>query len=140
MELLLNLFWLMLAVPALWYWRHEPAFARKASGFERFRPFVLIGCTLMLLFPVISATDDMRAMGQVMEERAPSERILKQYAGGEKSHSHLSGDGTYPATLVYSLAVAPTHQICGQVVAHPILLPEQTLLGGMSCRAPPALS
>lgn len=127
----------MLAVPAFWYWRHEPAYARNSRGIDRVRPFVLLGCALMLLFPVISATDDLQAMGQVMEERAPTERIIKQFAGGEKSHSHLSGDGTLPATLAYSLSLSPNHQICGLVLIHPVLLPEQTLPGGMSCRAPP---
>jgi hypothetical protein len=138
MELLLNLFWLMLILPALWLWRREPAYCHSSRGLDRVRPFVLLGCVLMLLFPVVSATDDMRAMGQAMEESTPVERIVKQFAGGEKSHSHLSGDGTLPAHLVYSLSLYPNHEICGQVLTQPALLPEQSLPGGLTCRAPPA--
>jgi hypothetical protein len=137
MELLLNLFWITLALPAIWLWCQKPARAQTSWPFERLRVFVLLSCTLMLLFPVISATDDMRAMGQVLEESGSTERVVKQFAGGERSHSRLSGDGTLPVHLKYALTLYPNEEICGQVSVEPTLLPEQALPGGLSCRAPP---
>jgi hypothetical protein len=138
MELLLNLFWITLALPAIWLWCHKPARTQDSGPFEHLRVFVLLSCLLMLLFPVISATDDMRAMGQVLEESAPTERVVKQFAGGERSHSRLSGDGTLPVQLKYALTLFPNEEICGQVSVNPTLLPEQALLGGLTCRAPPS--
>ena len=137
MELLLNLFWITLALPAVWLWCQKPVRTQGSWRFERLRLFVLLSCLLMLLFPVISATDDMRAMGQVLEEAGPTERVVKQFAGGQKSHSHLSGDGTLPVHLKYALTLYPNQEICGQVSVDPTLLPEQALLGGLTCRAPP---
>lgn len=60
MELILNLFWLMLTVPALWLW-HK----RGLRSDQNKRPCLLLlslGCLLVLLFPVISASDDLRAI------------------------------------------------------------------------------
>jgi hypothetical protein len=72
MELLLNLLWLLLVVPAAWVW------LRRYRGSDSLRCVLTLGCALILLFPVISATDDLRAMRQEMEEPGPSKRTLKQ--------------------------------------------------------------
>jgi len=137
MELFLNLFWITLALPAVWLWSQKPAGTPEWGRFARLRLLVVLSCLLMLLFPIVSATDDMRAMGQVLEESAPSERVVKQFAGSEKSHSHLSGDGTLPAHVGYALTLYPNEEICGQVSVRSTELPEQILLGGSTCRAPP---
>lgn len=71
MELFLNLCWLSLLLPASLLWRQ-----RTASSDSR-RPLVFVcalGCALILLFPVISATDDLHAMRPEMEE---SERAIR---------------------------------------------------------------
>lgn len=66
MELFLNLCWLTLLLPAYWLWR------RSASSRPWTRAsFVIIctlGCALVMLFPIISASDDLHAVGQAMEE------------------------------------------------------------------------
>ena len=66
MELFLNLCWLALLLPAYSLWRR-----RTWSGRSRHASLVFIctlGCVLVLLFPVISASDDLHAIGQEMEE------------------------------------------------------------------------
>jgi len=71
MELLLNLAWLLLALPAYWLW----CCSRNAPG--RFRPcrsLLALGCMLVVLFPVVSATDDLRAMRAELEESPSSKR------------------------------------------------------------------
>jgi hypothetical protein len=133
MELLLNLLWLTLALPAIWMWRREPVFARGHRRFARTRPFVLLGCALMLLFPVVSATDDIQAMRQEMEESSPS-RVVR--SGGEKSQPGLSSAGSSPALLSSSWLV-PKHEACGQVVVVAVQLLEQTCFLSHSSRAPP---
>jgi len=67
MELLLNIAWLLLALPAYWLWRtatRGPK-ARRSSSV-----LVVLGCTLAILFPVVSASDDIQAMRPEMEEAA----------------------------------------------------------------------
>src|SRR5215831_12850116 len=92
MELLLNLAWLLLALPAYWLWRERGAM--RKSGFQC---LLALGCLLVVLFPVISATDDLQAMRTEMEESSgASKRTLRQ-ASGEKSNF---SSGQNPALIV----------------------------------------
>jgi hypothetical protein len=69
MELFLNLLWLLLAVPAVWIWRK--ATCRQAHSTGQSRQCVLIlACLLIMLFPVVSASDDLQAMRPEVEESA----------------------------------------------------------------------
>lgn len=82
MELLLNLAWLLLALPAYWLWRSSrtaPA-RRKATSLQS---LLALGCLLVILFPVISATDDLLAVRNEMEEAPASKRSVRQ-TGHEK--------------------------------------------------------
>jgi hypothetical protein len=73
MELLLNLAWLLLALPAYWLWRRTSS--RKFSSLQC---LLALGCLLVVLFPVVSATDDLRVMRAEMEESPGSKRNLRQ--------------------------------------------------------------
>ena len=134
MELLLNLFWLTLAVPAVWMWRHESACARDRRRFDRIRPFLLLGCVLMLLFPVVSATDDLHAMRQEMEE-SPSKRMVKQ-AGGDKSFAGLSNPRAL-AALILPVSLGPSDEVCGRVLLVSAVLPQPARSKERASRAPP---
>ena len=68
MELLLNLIWLALAVGALLGFvgnRHGCALTAQAPGR---RSLVALACVVVLLFPVISASDDLHPAQAVVEE------------------------------------------------------------------------
>jgi hypothetical protein len=136
MELLLNILWLMLALPAIWLWRRDPAYARSSRRLGYLCPLVLLGCILVLLFPVVSATDDLHAMRQEMEESSPSRRAVKP-TGSDKSQSGLSGFGTLPAHIVYLFSVVPSNEACGYVLTKSARLPEPAQLATCSSRAPP---
>jgi hypothetical protein len=133
MELLLNLVWLMLALPAIWLWRREAVRPRRL---DRLRSVLLLSCILVLLFPVISATDDLHAMRAEMEESSLSKRTVKQSAG-ENSSGWLAGAGAASAQLHSRSSLCPGNQACGHISAHLLLLPEQAYLGTRPCRAPP---
>jgi hypothetical protein len=135
MELLLNLLWLTLALPALWMWRHESVRAQNCRYFARFRPFLLFGCVLMLLFPVVSATDDLHALRQEMEESSPTKRVVRSTAG-DKSPAWLSKAGAL-AVLISPLLFSPSNEACGQVRVVSVLLPKPAHLHQRSSRAPP---
>jgi hypothetical protein len=84
MELLLNLAWLLLALPAYWLWRASRT--THASGtFGSLQCLLALGCLLVVLFPVVSATDDLRAMRAEMEESPSSKRTIRQASGDKAS-------------------------------------------------------
>lgn len=89
MELFLNLCWLSLLMPAYLLWRQRiisPS-PRSRCGRSSVPPLVflcILGCALVLLFPVISASDDLHAMRAEMEESSPCKRTVCQ-AGGDRT-------------------------------------------------------
>ena len=98
MELLLNLTWLLLAVPAYWLWRRHQSARRLRSV----QCLLALGCMLVILFPVISASDDLVAMRAEMEESPVSKRSVHP-AGSDKaplSHAHWHG---WAALAAYAL-------------------------------------
>ncbi len=70
MESLLNAFWLLTAAGAITFWYYGSGRARAARLRKQalFSQFVVLGCALILLFPVISVTDDLHAQQAVMED------------------------------------------------------------------------
>ena len=77
MELLLNLAWLLLALPAFWLWRDSRSVPR-GRRFTALQCLLALGCMLVVLFPIVSATDDLRAMRNEMEESPASKRTIRQ--------------------------------------------------------------
>jgi hypothetical protein len=135
MELLLNIVWLTLALPAIWMWRHESVCPTDGCRLHRIRPFLLFSCVLVLLFPVISATDDLHAMRQEIEESSPSKRMVKQ-AVGDKSAVGLSISGALPA-WISPVPFGPNYELCGLVSTMSLLLPQQAYSTEHASRAPP---
>ncbi len=84
MELLLNLVWLLLALPAYWLWRNSKI-ASSRRRCTSLQCLLALGCMLVILFPVISATDDLRAMRAEMEESPASKRSARQSSGEKPS-------------------------------------------------------
>ena len=84
MELLLNLAWLLLALPAFWLWRGTRSAPRRRK-FSAFQCLLALGCMLVILFPVVSATDDLRAMRNEMEESPASKRTIRQASNDKVS-------------------------------------------------------
>jgi hypothetical protein len=107
MELFLNLAWLLLAVPALWLWRGSrslPRAHRVSSG----QCLLVLGCVLAILFPVISATDDLCAMRAELEESPVSKRIVLQPCGDKASaryHGVQSPSALLGASLPFGLGM-----------------------------------
>ena len=75
MELLLNLAWLLLALPAYWLWLDRRGV--RTRRFSRWQCLLTLGCMLIVLFPVISATDDLCAMRAELEESPAGKHSLR---------------------------------------------------------------
>jgi hypothetical protein len=133
MELLLNLVWLLLAFPAFWVWR----IAKNRPGPSQPSRYcwLTLACILILLFPVVSATDDLLAIRPEMEE-ANSQDALGNPHHGKLLTSVRAAHNSYasPATLC---SVGPEPAISG-LVAQPTMLPlANHLVITRAGRAPP---
>ena len=88
MELFLNLCWLALLLPAYTLWQRRTSPDRSARGSLIF--VCTLGCVLVLLFPVISASDDLHAIGSTMEESKRSFQRSGHGGGALHSVAHSS--------------------------------------------------
>jgi len=116
MELFLNLCWLSLLVPAYLLWRERLAAAAEGRGkgpAARTLVFVCaLGCALVLLFPVISASDDLHAMRAEMEESSPGKRSVSQAPGEKGSVWHNRWQNPPAAvTATLSLGFIPENRL-----------------------------
>ncbi len=100
MELVLNLAWLLLALPAYWLWR------RSVRRFGPLQCLLALGCALVLLFPVISASDDLHVMRAEMEDSV-SKRTVRQ-SGSDRNSAWINRLQGPPARVASPLRlVAP---------------------------------
>lgn len=133
MELLLNLAWLLLALPAYWLWRgsRTAAAGRKLSSVQC---LLALACMLVILFPVVSATDDLRAMRNEMEESPASKRSVRhashERASGWKWHNPPALASTATSLLVHNDGRQPVLTLCVCAPAAPVSV--------RAGRAPPA--
>jgi hypothetical protein len=103
MELLLNLLWLLLAVPAYCLWQNARDVQDRPS-LNSLQCLLALGCALVLLFPVVSATDDLHAMRAEMEES--SKRSIR-IAGSEKTSAGQNRWHNPPAAVAEFVAMVP---------------------------------
>jgi hypothetical protein len=70
MEVFLNSIWLVVAIGAFLFWQTEREPEHREHN-SRYR-FLALACALILLFPVISLTDDLHAEQAAMEDSSRS--------------------------------------------------------------------
>ncbi|HYM07831.1 MAG TPA: hypothetical protein VEU11_14845 [Terriglobales bacterium] len=134
MELLLNLLWLTLVLPAVLIWRRQSARAKSFWHPRSYRAVVLLGCLMVLLFPVISATDDLHPIRNEIEESNPSRRAAKQAPAHQTPDWNM---GPPPAYLVEISWSVPDNEGCESVSEYLAVPPERVFLSPGGCRAPP---
>lgn len=136
METALNIVWLLLLLPALWlYRRQKPNRLAPGSCLARFAPLLTLGCVLVLLFPVISASDDLHAT-QFVTEDPGSQRRVKQLAAHRSIT--VSKSGSVLVQAVASLSSQHYEQVCGQVYVAPPFFAGEIAVSELASRAPPS--
>lgn len=133
MELLLNLAWLLLMVPAFLLWRSS----RSGSGAHK-SSFVLLvlACTLTILFPVVSASDDIQAMRPEIEEASSRDAISNPHNSRLLASLPQSSGGS--ALLIVFQPPQPEFRDYAGIVPLQFTEPETCLVRTSSGRAPPA--
>lgn len=131
MELLLNLLWLLLALPAVWIWRE----ARHAqSRIDSRRSLLLLACIVILLFPIVSASDDLQAMRPEVEESVSRDALRQDQGCCHAAQCDHSGCGL---ALHLPPVILPGLASCGHVVALQVVSPVGVLVVAEAGRAPP---
>ena len=134
MELTLNLLWLLLTVPAFWLWQKAESGCARTKRHSMSR-LLILGCVLVVLFPVISATDDLQAMRPEMEETGT------RNTPGDSHHGKLS-TSTDDTIQSFALLAAPFRLILVALVSR-LAIQDQVpalialVVPTLSGRAPP---
>ncbi len=76
MELALNLVWLVVCAFALGWWLHQSR-VRQIDRHAIIKGLLVLACILVIVFPVISASDDLCAMAAPMEDSFSLVRRVK---------------------------------------------------------------
>jgi hypothetical protein len=135
MEIALNVVWLLLVLPAIWiYRRQEPGRGALGTCHGRFAPLLILGCVLVLLFPVISATDDLQAMRFDMEEPGP-QRWVRQLDVDQSGSVFRPGGVLVQANSL--LCGQHPDTVCGRVYLAPLPFAGETTVSELASRAPP---
>jgi hypothetical protein len=122
MELALNLFWVLLTALMLFAWvRFAPC-----GGLNRRRQALALALLVLLLFPVISVTDDL----QTSQNFAEADCCLKRHDAMASPHSLLPSFDALPSSAftgicLRALGVASPAQLFVPPVQHLVLHPIQ---------------
>ncbi len=139
MELLLNVFWLLLALAsfALWWTKWTPSGRARGDRRELRDGAVSLACVLFLLFPVISLTDDLHEVPAVAEESRAARRTLLICKGSQTGSDSEKHAASFAETQVWQFLL-PARTVIGHLVAAdappPLAVPDRPFHG----RAPPA--
>jgi hypothetical protein len=139
MELLLNLAWLAIAVGsyAIVGWRLACARSTKASGPNRLQCIVALSCSLAILFPVISLTDDLHEMQATLEEASSTRLVIKQCGVSHSLTSARALHSTYCVAPPFATVVSWT--VLGRVATQEVSRPAAGNRVSTPIRAPPFL-
>jgi hypothetical protein len=135
MELLLNLLWLTLALLALGSCCRVSRWSGKTN---RSRAFVLTGCLLALVFPVVSASDDLNALRTEMEEGNSGNRSAKK---STPYRSSILGNDDFGFVLTGRVGLGPLEwNSQEQISEYRCRCSQQASVAIPESRAPPILS
>jgi hypothetical protein len=132
-ELVLNLLWVLISAAAVYGWMGRPHDCPRRR--DLLRDAMVLGCILWLLFPIISASDDLCVNSDAVEEWTSFSRRTKV------SPSPALSTGAFVALPVSLVAVlVPALALLGLVIADSLPIPSSVLVRREHGRSPPALS
>ena len=137
MELLLNLVWLVIAAGAIVLWIRQRRRGAAAGTACVFLEAVALSCALAVLFPAISATDDLHAAQLAVEASDVARKALRSMntvsSSGAVDRLHF-----LPAVLLLALAAVSLRRKLPGMMTEPRFLLLYTELSPLfEGRAPP---
>lgn len=131
MEVLLNICWFLLIAPGAVLWVRSRANSRPLQS------AAALACSLILLFPVVSVSDDLRAVCQEMEECGASKRVITKAGSAiPGSQDHF---GYFPAIGTATVSIHACDEPSDDIRGAERLLPKLTVGSAQRGRAPPFL-
>ena len=137
-ELVLNLFWIALALPAYWLWRRQSHCVPGSWRISSWQCILVLGCILMLLFPVVSATDDLHFIRPESEELSRTRRVARA-AASDRVVNWTGAVGPQPAVLLAASITTPSASDSFLATTVSPLLPIERALTCFGTRAPPVV-
>ena len=134
LELLLNIVWVLVVTASLLVWRRFSS-ANEHSSRRPVTALVALVCILVLLFPVISATDDLHVAEFAMEDSG--RKVLRHLLPDSSSGIHASHAAFAPPVPLFCLAIPLALTVVP--IQQPQLLSTSSYRESVSDRAPPAL-
>lgn len=135
MENLLNVAWLVLSLAAGWLWLRR---WRDVSRYSFPLQLGTLTCTLIILFPVVSANDDLYLQQTAIEASENQKR-----SGVEASGKVIRQSGHVPTTLLALLQILPAlcfdPELTMAADAPPAVLLERIFFFFLLNRPPPHL-
>jgi hypothetical protein len=113
--------------PGAYLWLRQRRSAKPIFQFS-----IALACLLFLLFPVISATDDLHALRQEMEESS-TKRTQKQVSKRSAAHDFSAP----PVQLASAVSFPPSNLVCGCVLAFSASVAASGHTDNSAARAPP---
>jgi hypothetical protein len=135
MELFLNLLWVLIAAGAIGVWRICWRCQKPRTRRDTFREWTAMGCALVLLFFVVSLTDDLNATAMLLDECSAGRR--QSISSHHPGQSRQIVKQTSPAILPRTASIEPPRSYLHTVRASSdaVKFFSQDLSEG---RAPPA--
>lgn len=138
MELVLNIFWLLISIAGLILWRarwtHQSRIRRNAA----WREWTAFACSMVLLFFVVSLTDDLHAELMLIEECSSSRRHTPCLSCPNHSSPPLNNKAAQARMVLPSRANALSFAFISSIRPDSIRLRVQLNREQTSGRAPPA--
>lgn len=136
MEAIINMVWLFVAVGAFSFFalRRSRPKAACQSRRQTLGGLVALACALIILFPIISPTDDLQAQEPMLEECSrPLLKLGKAAQGPPNTGKHVPQLATVPQDHSFGNSI----QTLGKVVLQQAQIPPLTLARASAGRAPP---
>jgi hypothetical protein len=137
MELLLNLAWVLVAIAAVVLWLRPKRRGLSAGRVSLFLQSVALACALAVLFPAISATDDLHAAQLAVEAQDVARKVLRSM-NTVSSSSAVDWLHFLPAFLLLAVMMAPCHRFVRTVSECSLFVLEAVSFSSLISRAPPA--
>jgi len=133
MELFLNLAWVVLAVLMVCLWPHfAPRTGRDGHMQDRRLQLVVLAVLLLILFPVISVTDDLQAV----QNPAETDTSLRRDHAAASPHSIFPAVAALPLPVFAELFFGSPSMAATRSIAVPAI--DQPALASIQNRPPPA--